>query len=695
MYYRLPAPPDAEDTSARSVAAVEQAYKARKVKIGETRRNQLDAKIRKLVEQCERGTSSMRTSLKRLADFLDGREESTDFPFGPEASSNIDIRLATSSLRVLRAQVVKSIFSDPARTYVAVPMPGAKRSDVMDVEVALNWTAEYDCNLNESLKDTIIPAFRDRMALVHGQWIRRIEHGCDYRTYTSPDEFRADYPGPEAAELSEQEYEEIIATLATGMEVQIEFEIDFLAKNGPEFTVFPLAKFLWAPLYAQEFEKMQMYGFKYTETPQRFESLVKHGYYDEAIADGVRRRSQSSGGDDWDTSRAQAEGVNVGSEEVSYQLAFLIVAEDLDKDGIVEKYVVVWDLEKNKSLRWEHYSVRRNIPCIVPFRLVRRPDGRLLGSSLMEDSEHLFREINALHRHRSNQRRLTDSVTLLFPESLKERVDLGAEYAYFVPGRVLYLPDSYMRQEMAPRQMQIQDLSRTQTSIDEEGLIQRYLDLLLGSSSGQSGRESPQDPNAPAAKTAMLLARSDIRIEDLVGEWQRTVPGITDLLRALYFQNAGSSISITSGYEGEQDRAIKTTVFSNPKIKAALKPIKPSISPEVEMQRISTIAVALARFSFVAQMKPMVVVELWNDFIAASRIERPERFQVQMGPDGTASMGGQPVDLQSIIQQMVMGAAGSPGAPPRPGAGGPTPPMGPLGGAVPVQPLPLPRPQRG
>ncbi|MDI6774028.1 MAG: hypothetical protein QME60_01335 [Verrucomicrobiota bacterium] len=675
MYFRLKPPPDAETQSAMAVAAVEQAYVARKVNMQQAKRERLDQKIGKMIEENIRATSSMRTKMKALADFLDGAEEYVDFPFGPEASSSIDIRLATAYLRAMRASIIKSIFSDPARTYVAVPMPGVKREDLNQAETALNWTAEYDCNFNECLKDTIVPAFRDRVALIHGQWARRIEHGCDYRIYASPDEFRADYETPEAAGITEAEHEAILAELIEGNEINVEFEIDFLAQNGPEFTTFPLAKFLWAPLYAQAFEKMRLYGYQYTETPQRFEMLTKLGYYDKGPAEEVKRRASAGAMlDDWDRSRAALEGINVSPEEAAYQLAYLIVSEDIDGDSIPERYVVIWDMEKDKSLRWEAYAVRRNVPCIVPFRLVRRPDGRFLGASLLEDSEKLFREINALHRHRSNQRRLTDSVTLLFPETLKERVDLGAEYAYFVPGRVLYLPDNYMRAEMAPRQLAIQDTSRTNTSLDEEGLLQRMLDFILGVSQGQSGQEAPQDPHAPAAKTAMLLQRSDIRTEDMVGEWQRSVPAATDLLRALYFQNIGSSIAITAGYEGEQERTVPTAVFADPKIKAALKPIKPAISPEVEMQRITAIAVALQRFPFVMQMKPMAVVELWNDFVAASRIERPERFQVQMQPDGvTAMMGGQPVNLEQLVSAIGagQGALGM-GGPGQPGPGMPT-----------------------
>src|SRR3990167_3278861 len=118
MYVRLPAPHDALEQSTRSRAIVESAYQARKVRLSKRRRDALDRKIQRLVDQHQRGTSSLRSELKSRANFLDAKPESMDFPFGPEASSSIDIRLAQAYVRSLRSQFIRSVFSDPARTYV-------------------------------------------------------------------------------------------------------------------------------------------------------------------------------------------------------------------------------------------------------------------------------------------------------------------------------------------------------------------------------------------------------------------------------------------------------------------------------------------------------------------------------------------------------------------------------------------------
>ncbi len=522
------------------------------------------------------------------------------------------------------------------------PAPGIRRQDLNTIETTLNWTAENDTNLNETLKDTFIPAFKDGTVFVQGQWRRKIEHGCDYRTYSSEEELRADYPDAEAAGVSEERYQDFLNHLRQPeSELTVEFEMNFLSYNGPHFHLCTLNQFIWGPLYEQQFEDLKLYGYRFTESRSEFEMLTKYNFYDAAPAEEVRKRSFDDAPDEYEASQMAMEGVALSqSSQVSYKRAWLVVTEDLDGDKIPEKYVVYWDLDREISLRVEPYTVRRNIPSMVPFRLVRR-SGRLLGDSLMMNMEHIFKEINALHRHRSNNRRLSDSVTLLLPNNLKDQLDLGSEAGSFRPGAAFWLPDQYMNPAVAPRQLEI--TLPTQQDLEEEGLLQRYVDLTLGISHGQSGQESPQDPSAPASKTAMLLQRSDLRVKDLIDEWQRSVPMMLSLLAAQYYQNGGATLTIMTNNNGEMIEAtVPTKLLGMDKVKSALKPLKPNVSPDIEMQKIAALAMAAMKMMIPVKMKPQILADFWNDFVAASRIERPERFQIQMSPQGSMAMGGQP-----------------------------------------------------
>src|SRR3990167_9224252 len=106
MRVTLSPPPEVKVKHDRDVSNVRQIFRSNKARIGKTKRKKLDSAIRRMVEAHEQGTGSLRSRLRRLSDFLDGKEESVNFPFGPEESSNIDLRLAAGMSRLKRAQVV-------------------------------------------------------------------------------------------------------------------------------------------------------------------------------------------------------------------------------------------------------------------------------------------------------------------------------------------------------------------------------------------------------------------------------------------------------------------------------------------------------------------------------------------------------------------------------------------------------------
>lgn len=655
MHVNLSPPLDLKAKYDREVAEVEQFFKSRKLRLGKTKRSRLDRAIRKMLEAHEGNTSGLRQKLTEYNNFMEGVKETVDFPFGAGQSSDIDTRYCANKARTLRASFIRSVFADQ-NIFVSEVLPGAKR-DVDDnmAESAMNWTAEKDTNAIEALKDLPIPIFRDGTGLIHGEWEREIENGTDYRAYENAENFLADYPSAEAAGIDEDEYSRIIERLGEPeSEVHVEFETDFVAKNGPVYTIFPLAKFLWYPLYARSIQDLDLYGYSYTESGGRFEGLVKHGFYDYDVAEEARKVSPSPAAtpaDSWDSGRDLIEGISSSDEDrISYRIAKLVVSYDLDDDKVPERYIVYWDTDSKRSLRLERYSLWRNTPNIVAFRFIKR-DGRFLGASLLGDAIDLFKELNALHRHRSNTRRLTDSVTLLLPKILKEDVDLGAEYAEFRPGMTMWLPND-LTPEKWPRQLQVYNLSRSNDSLDEESLIARYLDGVIGVSEGQSGRESPVDPSAPASKTAMLLQRADMRIEDLIEEWKRSIPAFTALHVALYHQNAKAKIKYMARQDGKlKESELSTAVLADPKRRFSLKSVKPVLTPEYEMNKLVALISTAFQLQIPVSAKPEIVIEAWNDYVTASRVPLPERFQIEMN-GGVMSMGGKPVGMQQVLGQI-------------------------------------------
>ena len=407
-----------------------------------------------------------------------------------------------------------------------------------------------------------------------------------------------------------------------------------------------------------------MYGYGFTLSETRFEENARQGsYYPDAV-EAIRKKHSGSDRDAYDRSRDAIEGISDEMDyKASYRMAKLVVLYDLDGDGVPERHTVIWSVEAKRCLRIEKYDLRRNVACMVPFRLVKRP-GRWIGVSLLKDTEYLYRILNALHRHRSNVRRLTDTVTLMIPEALKESVDLGAEYATFRPGMTLWLPDN-LPPDKYPRQLQLYNLSRNADSQDEEGLLNRYIELRTGISQGASGHESPSDPTAPASKTAMLLQRADIRVEDLVGEWQRSIPAAIELLRTLYFQNRAEAVRYGTRQPGvSDDLSVPPAMFAEPSVIFTLKGVTASTSPERDMNRIATAFAMAQKMQVPLTARPEMVLDFWNDFVVKSRIEAPERYLIRQDAEGNLSMGGQPIQdvgaIQTLLGQFAQGQPNQP-----------------------------------
>jgi len=647
MYYRLNPPPDLTAQNDKEINRVNRVNRSRIVTFkNEKKRGEFEKYVKDRFNVWKTKSSPLRNRLINANDFLEGKDPPIDWPFG-EDSSNIDVKYALGKARTLRANFMRAVFSDP-RLFVAVLGPGASRERLNDLEEAVNWTATEGSNLVDMLRDSPIPIFRDGTGLIYGEWERKIEHGTDYKIYTDAQAFQSDYPDAETAGVGEEEYQRILSDLSNPDvgEVQVEFETDFVAKDRPEYTQFPVAKFVWYPLSVPSMRELDIYGFLFPQSHFDFEMADKYGYFYHDIAEGCRKAGTSGSGggekkdyDQWDSRRDQIDGISAGEEDfrISYKLAKLVVRFDRDGDGIPECYFVIWDTEKDKALRVENYSIRKNIPCIHPFRFIRK-DGRLLGESLLLDSEDLFREINALHRHRSNTRRLTDAPTLLMPKVMKDDIDLGAERNTIVPGKVMWLADQYMNANMRPTQLIYRNLDNSGGSIDEETYVQRYLDTLLGTSEGQSGKETPSDPRAPARKTAMLLMRGDLRLEDFIEEWKRSIPDLLEFHRSLYFQNTVGKLKYVSKVGGEAaEKEIPKAMLVSPGVSSALKGISLNMTPENEMQKVMALFAAAIQMQIV-KINPAMIVQFWNDFVAASRIQRPERFQIQ--PGGPAGLGG-------------------------------------------------------
>jgi hypothetical protein len=639
-------PPENETTAKikREVRDTDSYNYSTKLAIGPKKLKQLENIVKTNYRAWDESYGKVREDLKSLNRLMEGMEDKTDFPFGAESSSQIDLRLPAEKFRSLRANFRRAIFGGPQLISAGIKPGGDMDSGTRNkAEAALNWSISEMCNLSDVLKDSDLPCFRDGTALIYGEFVREVERGVDCKIYTDANEFQSDYPDYKSAGCAEEEYTKILDILLNPTEeseVRVEYELDFVSKNGPSYTLFPLIDFIHFPFYADKVNDLTIYGYTFKEGRNKFlEKRKRNYYYPESVENISDKFDSTTYEDEWDTERDNIEGISSEHKD-AYKFARLIVKADLDNDRRVEHYVVTYWPEKERILRVERYRVRRNTPCIVPFKFIGR-DGRLSGVSLLKDGRDLFGEINAIHRHRSNRRRLTDSVTIIAPNAMKE--SLGDNYQ-FTPGGILWTPDDLFIKGEVPRQFVLQNIS--DDSRNDESLTIRFLEGLMGPSMGMSGQEDPGDPGAPGNKTAMLLTQANYRVSDYVDEWKRSIPLLMSLHTALLYQNYKSKINFRNMY-GEED-VIDSSLLVSDFVKWTLKSNGIPFSPEAEMQKIARVfqgVVGMGGIPF--KIDPKTILQMSNDFIIASRIPGWEQYIAKMPTTSPTGNTGNPGNVES------------------------------------------------
>src|SRR3990167_601490 len=105
----------------------------------------LEKKVKTILNDEVQNTSVMRKRLNTLNDMLEGVAQEVNYPF-PNAS-NVDVKMAIGTARTVRSTMIRALFSDPDRTFVASIDDEARRGEANVVEDAFNWKAGHENGL--------------------------------------------------------------------------------------------------------------------------------------------------------------------------------------------------------------------------------------------------------------------------------------------------------------------------------------------------------------------------------------------------------------------------------------------------------------------------------------------------------------------------------------------------------------------
>lgn len=676
---QLNPPQDIAATVAKEARRIESFLKARKLNYGEEKVAKIERDLARKLDAWKKQTAPLKAKLVRWNDMIEGVVEDTNFPF--EGASNITLHYAAGVQGIFKSTFNRTIYQDPAMFVARGEIeatdeelqavdstlgPEAVKASLKErVEQGMNHTFSELSNGLRTMKGGTNVCFRDGTLIIAGSWERRVERGNDARTYTDAESFQEDYPDALAAGVSEEEYGAILDKWLTEPEFEFRasFDYDFVAYDGPEYDIVPLAHFVFYPVVSPTIKRMEMYGKGFYLTLDEIKIKAKRGEFYPNAAERIEKAGQKQQNDSWSASRNYIEGLAAKSEENKPTECYrLVYKADLDGDGIPEKYILTYALEHKVLLSMEKYPIRRNIDFCVDFRFLRR-DGRFLGVSLVGDTEDLFLMMDTIHRHRNNVRTLVTSPIFLADDKYKETIDLGRGENVFRPGMTLWVKDI----DKSIKQMELVNLTRDADNRDEEDLLNRYIELRIGASQGLSGQDSPTDPDAPMGKTLALLNQANQRIDDYADEFKESFPALGELHAALWYQFGPEMVKFTVDKDGKPTpTAVPRELFAAKGISWDLKRRSVTLSPEFSMQRLSGLMQVYANLMPLMMAGDTQAIEMWNRTVRVSGEPDSEKL------------------LRSAQLLLPPMPPGMPGAAPIPGMTAGKTPAIPQNGGVPV-----------
>jgi hypothetical protein len=417
--------------------------------------------------------------------------------------------------------------------------------------------------------------------------------------------------------------------------------------DGPKAYLVPLIDFFNWPVFETEIDHMLTHGKRIWYKDYDIERFYKMGKFTnkedvDLILKGVGDVHED---ETLTISRDVIEGINrtnvTKTRAREYEFYELVHRVDLDGDGVKEKYLIHYHWKTRRIMRIERYPIRKGASTYFPLRFIKR-DNRFLGMSLIEDIADLSLEIDILHRMRINSRTITHVPSFKAVSSAKDKFDPSRPQYRFQPGVTFWLNDIKDVEQFDIRPV---DLSG---SVEEENFLMQLVNLVVGSDSGMSGASNPMDPRAPAHKQQELLRQSTNRIDDYVEALLGPFAQIGKFMLDLYYQFGEDVIQYyVEGKDGALlQKEIERSKLFNPNVTFQVNGTSVFMNPDMEFDRMQTVAQILNQFPITAQ-DPAVQTESLTRLLDASRIKNPKALLPH--PQQVQAVTGQVKEGSSLI----------------------------------------------
>jgi hypothetical protein len=573
------------------------------------------------MQEWEDDTAELHKRLEEDNDLVEGIVDEVSFPF--PGCSTVHVDVTGIYMRVISGTMKRSILgADVIWTSEMEPNTDPLEEDILvDVEEMVNYNTRNVWNIAKCLKMVIWTACRDGLGVMQITWAEEYEPAVDVLIFTNVLEFLQEFPTPEDAGMSPDEYvslaEQIQAEATEDVPFEITVKFERQTYYGNKGEVVELADFITFPAHVSDIrdESCVGYGKRFTWRRGTIRKKADSGdFYKDAAARLLRKKSGHTVASHT-SAKDRIEGLSrSGKDELSLQE--LTVWFDLEKTGEEQKLLVTYCKEEDELLAAKDYPYRVDFYAL--FRIEERP-GRLIGISIPNKSRDMNMEIDDQHRQRIDARSISMVPSFKADLGIKKEFDPSREENRWRPGIIFWLSDFSKFEQF---KVQPTDMGE---SMAEEANDMRILDLLMGASVAlMSGQPNNMDANAPGNKTAMLINQSNLRLDDPLNTLREGVDQVGNICLSHLYQFGPPTLRFYAEGDGGMELRTLHKKFIRRGIKMSMRGLTVADNPDAEMSKaFQTHQMLMAEPLFANN--PRLRVESLRDVLRRGRIPNRTR----------------------------------------------------------------------
>ncbi len=432
--------------------------------------------------------------------------------------SNFNVPIVTVSVDQIHTRVMGSIFGLGTLWMVE----GREESDV-EHETRLASFLDYIARVEMKLRRDCDKIFK--RSIRHGicwgklYWVREEQRVRDIQKYKNLEDFKRDFKDAKEAGLDPKEYQSYIQKLNNGATINLTVEYNQVVKNSPKLDMVN-AKDIVIPEDTLDYTKARfIYQIRENVTWDELVRGEEEGIYDNL--DDLREEVERI--------ETELQAKNKGHVIEDYKkkkytlidgLKRIDVNNDEKEELCVTRIVKEYKITLKISL-FPYWHQRVNF---IPFRIMEGDD--INGVSICGRLADMNYAINAMFDQMIDAGTINNTKCFI----RRDNVIFSGDSDYWYPGCDLIAKDP----NNDIKEMFTSDVKSG--SYQNMSLAQRFAEMLVRTSSAMTGRESPSDPNAPAAKTMALLRESNIGVKDYIDNLREPMEEVAYQIVQLTYQ---------------------------------------------------------------------------------------------------------------------------------------------------------------